>query len=213
VTSLSLSDNPVALAILSALKKTQSVMSLYDLIKHIESLGLVFFDDANNVSTEILLFRKNFIVMNALYQIQADINRTGYSLYISSLKILLYSDVSSKNDLTLTDIEDSKRVDVSLSAYYLNWNNYDSVDQQTVDQLLNSFWTKYQKYNQLDSNQDKRSCALQILGVESSASWKDIQQAYRQKITLCHPDKGGTSHQFIEIREAFQFLKLFQSAI
>jgi len=210
VSNITLQESPVALAIMSVLKNTQTVLSLYDLIKHIEELGLVFFDDAENVSNEILLFRKNFIVMNALYQIQADINNTGYSLYISSLKILLYSDLSSKNDLSLTDIEDSKRVDVSLSAYYLNWNNYDSVDQQAVDQLLNSFWTKYQKYNQIDSNQDKRSCALQILGVESSASWKDIQQAYRQKITLCHPDKGGTSHQFIEIREAFQFLKFFQ---
>ena len=92
----------------------------------------------------------------------------------------------------------------------MNWSNYDSASKLTVDQLLNSFWTNYQKYNHFDSNQDKRSCALQILGVESSASWNDIQYAYRQKVALCHPDKGGTSHQFIEIREAFQFLKLCQ---
>jgi DNA-J related protein/DnaJ domain len=210
VNSLTLKDNPVALSIMSVLKNTHNVISLYDLIKHIEALGLVFFDDEENISNEILLFRKNFIVMNALYQIQVDMQRTGYALYISSLKILFYSDVSSKNDLSLMDIEESKRVDESLSEYYLNWDNYDSASQQTIDQLLNSFWTKYQKYNQFESNQDKRSCALQILGVESAASWKDIQQAYRQKITLCHPDKGGTSHQFIEIREAFQFLKLFQ---
>jgi len=195
---------------MSVLKNTHNVVSLYDLIKHIEALGLAFFDDEESISNELLLFRKNFIVMNALYQIQADMKQTGYTLYISSLKILLYSNVCSNNELSLTDIEESKRVDDSLSEYYLNWDNYDSANQESVDQLLNSFWTKYQKYNQFNSNQDKRSCALQILGVESAASWKNIQQAYRQKITLCHPDKGGTSHQFIEIREAFEFLKLFQ---
>jgi len=195
---------------MSVLKNTHSTLSLYDLIKHVEELGLVFFDDADNLSLEIILFRKNFIVMNALYQIQADIKHTGYSLYISSLKILLYSNVPSKNDLSIIDIQQAMRVDESLSEYYLNWDNYDTANQQSVDYLLNSFWKKFQKYTQFNSNQDKRSCALQILGVESAASWNDIQQAYRQKIALCHPDKGGTSHQFIEIREAFQFLKLCQ---
>lgn len=208
--NLRLNENPVALAIMSVLKNTDNVISLYDLIKHIEALGLYFFDLDENLSNELLLFRKNFIVMNALYQIQSDIKHTGFILYISSLKILLYSDVPSQNELSITDIHESKRVDESLSEYYLNWDNYDSANQQSVDHLLNSFWKRFQNYNQFNSNQDKRSYALQILGVESSASWKDIQYAYRQKIASCHPDKGGTSHQFIEIREAFEFLKLSQ---
>ena len=205
-----LKENPVSLAVMSILKNSNDALSLYDLIKHIEALGLYLFDYNENLSNELTLFRKNFIVMNALYQIQSGIKHTGYTLYISSLKILLYSDVLSINGLTLTDIEESKRVDESLSEYYLNWDNYDSANQQSVDHLLNSFWKRFNKYNQFNSNQDKRSYALQILGVESSASWKNIQYAYRQKITLCHPDKGGTSHQFIEIREAFEFLKLSQ---
>lgn len=195
---------------MSILKDAHNALSLYDLIKHIEALGLDVFDDNEDLTTELILFRKNFIVMNALYQIQSDIKHTGYILYISSLKILLYSDVLSEHDLSLTDIKESKRVDESLSEYYLNWDNYNSANQQSVDQLLNSFWKKFKEYNQFNSNQDKRSYSLQILGVESFASWKDIQYAYRQKIALCHPDKGGTSHQFIEIREAFEFLRLSQ---
>ena len=205
-----MNDNPVVLVVMTALQKNVDGLSLYDLIKHIDELGYNSFVDAESISNELLLFRKNFIAMNALYQIKSDISQTGHSLYISSLKILFYSDVISKNVLSISDIEESNRVDVSLSEYYLNWDNYDSANQRTVDQLLNSFWTTYQKYNQLDSNQDKRSCALQILEVESAASWNDIQQAYRQKVALCHPDRGGTSQQFIEIREAFQYLKLFQ---
>jgi len=205
-----LNGNPVVLLVMAALKKNVDGLSLYDVIKHIDKLGFNSIVDDENISNELLLFRKNFIAMNALYQIKSDIAQTGHSLYISSLKILLYSNAASQNILSLNVIEESKRVDEALSEYYLNWDNYDSANQHTVDQLLDSFWTKYQKYNQLDSNQDKRSCALQILGVESTASWNNIQQAYRQKVALCHPDRGGTSQQFIEIREAFQYLKLFQ---
>jgi len=205
-----IAENPLCLATTQILKETDESISLYQLMKTLEEQGLDMSADDVNISTELKLFRINFVVMNALYQIQQDISGSGFSLYISSLKILLYSDVLSNTDLSLTDLDESKRVDESLSEYYLDWNNYDSANQQTIDQLLNNFWSKYKKYNKYDSNQDQRSCALQILGVESAASWKDIQQAYRQKITQCHPDKGGTSHQFIEIREAFQFLKLFQ---
>ena len=205
-----ISENPVCLAITQILNDTDESISLYQLMKAIEDKGLDISGDDVTISTELKLFRFNFVVMNALYQIQQDIKGTGFSLYISSLKILLYSDVPPNTGLAPAEIDESKRVDESMSKYYLDWNNYDSANQQSIDQLLNSFWSKYKKYNKYDSNQDQRSCALQILGVESSASWKDIQQAYRQKITQCHPDKGGTSHQFIEIREAFQFLKLFQ---
>ena len=195
---------------MTILKNSHDALSLYDLIKHIEKLGLVFFNDGDDLSHEVILFRKNFIVMNALYQIHNEIKGSGYSLYISSLKILLYSDIPNNTHLSLLELDEAKRVNESLGEYYLNWANYDAANQQTIDQLLNSFWTNYQKYNQFDSNQDKRSCALQILGVESFASWNDIQQAYRQKVAFCHPVRGGTSNQFIEIREAFQFLKLSQ---
>jgi len=205
-----ISENPVCLAITQILNDTDESISLYQLMKAIEDKGLDISGDDVTISTELKLFRFNFVVMNALYQIQQDIKGTGFSLYISSLKILLYSDVPPNTGLAPAEIDESKRVDESMSKYYLDWNNYDSANQQSIDQLLNSFWSKYKKYNKYDSNQDQRSCALQILGVESSASWKDIQQTYRQKITQCHPDKGGTCHQFIEIREAFQFLKLFQ---
>ena len=205
-------NNPLYLAVLTILKKTNASISLFDLMKLLEAQGFTLsgLSKDEDVSHEILIFRKNFIVMNALYAIQSDLIKAGYSLYISSLKILIYSNSHLNTELTDDLLIDAQKKDVALGKYYLDWSNFDQADQQYVDGLLNSFWKKYKDNNKNSFNQDKRSYALQILGVESTASWKDIQQAYRQKITQCHPDKGGTSHQFIEVREAFQFLKLFQ---
>jgi len=201
-------DNPVCLAALNILKNSDDSVSLYNLIQSIEKNNLYPVDEFDNTSHELKLFRKNFIVMNALYQIQQDIKGSGFSLYISPLKILFYSDKDSLTGLPSVDLDEAERVDASMSEYYLDWTNYKSADDSTVEQLLNSFWCEYRKLSEIDFDQDKRSHAFQILGVESSASWKDIQRAYRQKIATCHPDKGGSSYQFIEIREAFLLLKL-----
>ena len=205
-----IADNPVCLAALNILKQTEESVSLYNLIQSIEKEILYLIQDEQDSSHELMLFKKNFIVMNALYQIQKDIKGTGYSLYISPLKIIFFSEGDLKTGLPSVDIEEAERVDASMSKYYLDWSNYKYADDSTVEQLLNSFWREYQKINKNDFDQDKRSHAFYILGVESSASWNDIQHAYRQKIATCHPDKGGSSHQFIEIREAFLLLKLSQ---
>lgn len=204
-------ENPLCLSILSVLKNTDAGISLFDLMKSLEQQGLDLSGNTDaEVSHEVLLFRKNFVLMNALYALQSEIKESGFFLYISSLKILLYSDKDQLTDLSTDNLEDAKKVDEALSEYYLDWSNFNQADKSYVDALFSSFWKKYNEINKKSFNQDKRSYALQILGVESSASWNHIQQAYRQKVAICHPDKGGTSQQFIEIREAFQFLKLNQ---
>lgn len=110
--------------------------------------------------------------------------------------------------MPVIDIEQAQHVDLTMGEYYRDWSNYHATDQAAVERLLNSFWHKYQQFNTVQYDQDKRSCALQVLEVESVASWEDIQRAYRLKAACCHPDKGGTAHQFIQLREAYQFLKL-----
>lgn len=42
----------------------------------------------------------------------------------------------------------------------------------------------------------------EILGVASNASKADIEAAYRAKAMECHPDKGGTAAQMIELNAA-----------
>jgi len=201
-------DNPLILTVLSALKETKESLSLYELMKILENTGYDLERSSDESSADMKLFRKNFVVMNALYQLKRDLTDTGYFLYISSLKIELISDCPTNDQLLSVDSAEDLRTDEALSAYYLNWDNYTSTDEQGVESLLNSFWNSYTDYHKWHHQDDKRLDSLQVLGLKSSASWKDIQQNYRQLIKIYHPDKGGDSLKFIKIREAYLILKL-----
>lgn len=214
------SDSPLCLVVLGILKSIDRPIGIYDLIKRIEDAGysLVSSDEASSdadtpSSTELTLFKKNFVLMNALYQIKHSLIDSGFNLTISSLNIFLTAEGQSDNQTLSSDIaETDVSSDEYLSDFYLDWGNYRDTDEKAVEKLLSSFWKQFTEYNISRGDQDKRSHALQTLGVESSASWESIKQAYRSKIAIYHPDKGGTSAQFIEIREAYHFLYLIRQS-
>jgi len=196
-----ISNNPLVISILNTLKDTDEFISLYQLMQILEKSGYDLTRCAEGESNEVKLFRKNFIVMNALYELNSDLSGSGYRLLISSLKIQLVVD---DNSLTAED----QAVEASLSKYYLDWHNFYGTNKGDVEALLKSFWESYKNYNQQMYGNDKRLDSLDVLGLESSASWKDIQQAYRQLIKIYHPDKGGNSLKFIQVRKAFLILKI-----
>ncbi len=200
------SQSPLILAVLRILKNYNQVFGLYELMQMLEAEGYILTDENEILSYEMTMFRKNFIVMNALYQLQKDLLNSGYYLYITSLKITLIE--SNKLDQSeLTELEIDLDVDQKMSDYYLNWENFETADDTYVKNLLDSFWQRYNNYQNNQNRLDKRLDALRILELESTASWEDIQQSYRKKVMICHPDKGGNSKYFIEIREAYQTLK------
>jgi len=203
-----LQDNPLILTVLSALKESDSSLSLYQLMKILENTGFDLERSSEETSYDMRMFRKNFVVMNALYQLKNDLLDSGYLLFISSLKIELIAENEIENSSLIIDSAEDLLTETTLSAYYLNWDNYNSIDDQGVEDLLKSFWNSYTDYNQRHYQVDKRLDSLQVLGLESSASWKDIQQTYRQLANVYHPDKGGNSLKFIKIREAYLILKL-----
>jgi len=201
-------DNPLILTILNALKDTEESLGLYELMKILEDTGYDLERSAEEDSTNMKVFRKNFVVMNALYQLKADLIDSGYSLYVSSLKIELIDESQIIEQSLSIDSNEDFVTDEALSAYYLNWDNFTSTDDLGVEALLKSFWNSYTDYHKWHHQDDKRLDSLQVLGLESSASWNDIQQTYRQLIKVYHPDKGGDSLKFIKIREAYLILKL-----
>jgi len=196
-------SNPIALVILSKLKDTDESFSLYKLIQILEKSGYDLIQTDIEISNEVSLFRKNFIVMNALYELKDDLANSGYRLFISPLKIQLIADNNKQQILA-----DDQSEMIELSEYYLNWDNYNLTDHAEVEALLNDFWVQFSKFENNKYENDKRLSSLQVLGLKSSASWEDIQQTYRQLVKVYHPDKGGNSHKFIEIRQAFLVLKL-----
>lgn len=204
-------QNPLVIAVLSILKNYETPVNkklgVYDVIQQLEEQGYQLVEDSEQLTYELRLFQKNFLVMNALYQIQRDIAGSGYFLFISTLNILLCNSADSKSRALTSESYDSD-VDQKMSSYYLDWNNFNTADQDSVSSLLNNFWTQFSEYNKNKNFDQKRLDSLTKLELESTASWEDIQQSYRKKVAQHHPDKGGDSRTFIEIREAFQILKI-----
>ena len=46
-----------------------------------------------------------------------------------------------------------------------------------------------------------------ILGVSSTASWPEIEQAYRRKAKVHHPDHGGDEDAMRALNDAYTYLK------
>jgi len=56
------------------------------------------------------------------------------------------------------------------------------------------------------SSADVELC-YRLLGLSPSASWEEIQSAYRRKAKLHHPDHGGDEDTMRALNEAYQTLK------
>ncbi len=61
------------------------------------------------------------------------------------------------------------------------------------------------------SRADVELC-YRLLGLSSSASWDEIQSAYRRKAKVHHPDHGGDEDAMRALNEAYQTLKRIKRA-
>lgn len=185
-------NNPLTILILQILKNNKTEISEYDLIQQLEESGIEF---PQEESTELSLFKKHFLIMNALYALQNDLIDDGYFLSVTPLVIKM------KKMVTLSDTKDLiDHTDKKLSEYYLDWQIYEDTSQQNVNDLLNGFWEKF-------SAVDKKLEALKILGLEADVNKDQLVQAYRRLAAKHHPDKGGNDEDFIKLREAYEILK------
>ncbi len=65
--------------------------------------------------------------------------------------------------------------------------------------LLTGFWQRYRGI-------DQQANALKVLQLDSGASLSRVKVAYRRLAAEHHPDRGGDSRCFIEVRKAFEVL-------
>jgi DnaJ-domain-containing protein 1 len=184
--------NPLIIPILQILKETTAELSAYELIQKLEYQSVQF---PHCATTELALFKKNFLLMNALYFLQNDLFKEGYFLTVSSLVIKIEKINQQSNRSNILD-----HTNIKLSEYYLDWKNYAATTQQDVNDLLNGFWNKY-------FSRDKKMAALSVLGLQTNATLVEVKQAYRRLAALHHPDKGGNQQKFIETRAAYEILK------
>jgi hypothetical protein len=183
-------NNPLIIPILGYLREQESSCSLIDLVKLCEQhfYSLI----GGDVDLQVVTFQKNFFVMNALYQIQRDIQTEGFSLTIFPLDICIVpNNFEGKGKLATRDI--------NLAHYYLDWSNLDNITVEDVEQLFSSFWQRYRATDKVDA-------AFAVLGIEQSVGRFEIRKAYKNKVLINHPDKGGRAEDFIKIREAYEIL-------
>lgn len=187
--------NPLKRPILDILKNTSSGLKEYELHRLLG--GEAFKAFIKDCDEQVILFRKHFLVMNALYELHEELLQEGIYLQISALDIQLkkLSQPSLKSTLPKEDSGFNK-----LSRYYRNWENFWKTERKDVAELLQLFWKKY-----LASEEKEQ--ALKVLELDDDASWPEIQQQYRRLCQQHHPDKGGDSIFFIEIKQAYDNLK------
>ena len=80
-------DNPFKASVLILIKTAPAGLSEYDLIQRLQDHDAAFTFDGENPN--LALFRKHFLVMNALYQLQTELFEQGMYLSISPLDIRL----------------------------------------------------------------------------------------------------------------------------
>lgn len=187
------SANPLVMDVLRVLKQRPDGVKIYELLSGLNQ------DAVNHVvNTEdynLSIFRKNFLLMNALYQLQLRLIKDGIYLSIGQIEVQLVS-VSSISEKRLTNAGEQR-----IREYYFNWKNYERTSGEEVLALLDQFWNQYR-------SSDKLTQSLVVIGVTATTAWHDIQRKYRVLARENHPDRGGDAQRFIEIREAYEVLAL-----
>jgi len=184
-------NNPLTTSLLTLLEDNPAGLSEHQILKSLaEHPALQVLEDNGNLS----LFRKHFLVMNGLYQLQEELaEKETHSLIISPITVQRVK----RQESAKAELEDS--ASSSLRDYYLNWKNYDKTGEADVEKLLSGFWKQFYRA-------EGRSAALQVLDLPDTATPLEIKQCYRKLAAENHPDKGGDQERFIEIREAYEML-------
>lgn len=185
-----MNNNPLTVPIARILHQNPEGLTEYELLTQLEFEDWGFEHD----SAQLVLFRKHFLIMNALYSLQAVLWEEGYELSISPLHIVLRPVVNSEGSGLPTDVAEQ-----TLRDYYLDWGQFEQTTNDCVQQLLDSFWKRYYA-------EDQQREALAVLQLEADCSLQDVRAAYRRLVALHHPDRGGQPDQFRRVREAYELI-------
>ena len=154
--------------------------------------------DANEV-----LFKRNFLLMNALYQLQ-DILLTDQWLQVQSMDIQLFSQLPSNLPVLIEQ-------DIALRSYYLDWDNFET-SSESIEAMLAGFWQRYNTYwgtreATLARKLDTKS-ALQVFELTPQATRLDIRRRWRKLALKWHPDRSsGDAVMFRQVCMAWQTLR------
>lgn len=190
-------DNPLTWPLLSLLEEQPQHWKVHYLVTALREKGLLqSLDEDENKD----LFKRNFLTMNALYQLQLMLLPNQW-LQVQAMDIFLSRSVPSHVELELQH-------DVALRDYYLDWNNYDT-SGDLIREMLKSFWHKYNNYIGETSPTVGREHALEVFRLDSDASPREIRKRWRKLALEHHPDRaGGDATKFKKACRAWQTLRI-----
>lgn len=189
-------DNPLIWPLMTLLKASVHSWKVHHLAAELQQRGLMSQLDDN---PEKDLFKRNFLLMNALYELQEMLLPQQW-LQVQSMDIKLYR-IAPANPRML------QLQDQALRDYYRDWRNYDTC-ANVVKEMLASFWHSYQQYIGAVPERLAYLEALQVMELEGDASERDIRRQWRKLALRWHPDRpNGDAARFREVCEAWQVLR------
>lgn len=190
-------ENPLVWPIFEVLKHQPSGWKVHTLASHLGEIGFMpTLDD----SPEKDLFKRNFLMMNALFQLQETLYPEKW-LQVEAMDIVLSPMFQSQMHYIDTDNP--------LRDYYMQWENYEA-NEGEVKRLLNEFWTRYRKFVGGDENHKNlsRLQALRLFELDETASAAQIRKTWRRLALRWHPDReNGNSEKFRILCEAWHVLR------
>ncbi|OLQ91019.1 molecular chaperone DnaJ [Vibrio panuliri] len=193
-------ENPLLWPIFEVLKKRPNGWKVHTLASELIALELMPVLDEK---PEKDLFKRNFLIMNALYQLQETLYPDHY-VQVEAMDIALLSNRGVVHRLSL-DNQDPLR------DYYTQWQHYEA-EQGEIRRLLDEFWTRYRDF--VGSTQAKfgdvtRDKALRVFELSEGASELEIRKRWRKLALKWHPDRqNGDSEKFRLVCEAWNVLRL-----
>jgi len=144
------------------------------------------------------LFKRNFLLMNALFQLQAMLLPDQW-LQIRTLDIQLITEVPSNVALILEQ-------DEALRGYYLDWTEFETSAEE-IDALFSYFWQRFDCNIGQPHESINREQALLTFELEHDATSQMIRHQWRKLALKWHPDRPhGDADKFRDVCEAWKIL-------
>jgi hypothetical protein len=189
-------ENPLIWPLLAILRASQQSCKIHNLASELQIMGLLpdLDDDVNKA-----LFKRNFLLMNALYQLQ-EILLPDHWLQVQAMDIQLLPQFPTNLGFTLEQ-------DATLRNYYLDWGYFDT-SSESIEKMFTRFWSDYDYYLGKHEHMIDKTNALQIFELEKGATKQDIRHQWRKLALKWHPDRSsGNALKFREVCGAWQKLR------
>lgn len=169
---------------------SKSEVKEFDLLSFLKNDHPEFFEP---IGLNANLYKQHFLLFNFLYKLESLLLAKDLKLTISATSIKLRSISTKSKELGESD---------PIRPFYLDDKNL-NLPEDEVQGMMDLFWSKYLAL-------EEKSNALVTLNLEKcdDISMAILRKRYNQLAKIHHPDRGGDPGKFIEIKAAYDQLKL-----